>query len=76
MMWTEAGRTTSDQYTIMHYRELKQERGICFTIDQPTANIVKGYWAVSDTVTMVKLSTKPVESNIIQHNYAPTASST
>ena len=53
---------------------LESERGVGIILDQIVRKAVKGYWALSDRVLLVKIAGKPLDLNIIQE-YAPTASS-
>lgn len=73
--WKGSGKITSDDFTIIYSGGAKHEKGVAFIIDKLSARSVKGFWAVSDRVIMIKLSTKPLDLNIIQV-YAPTSEST
>ncbi|GFN90350.1 craniofacial development protein 2-like protein [Plakobranchus ocellatus] len=52
----------------------ESEKGVGIIVDQTVTKAIKGYWALSDRVLLVKIAGKPVDLNIIQV-YAPTANS-
>ncbi|GFO15732.1 craniofacial development protein 2-like protein, partial [Plakobranchus ocellatus] len=52
----------------------ESEKGVGIIVDQMVTKAIKGYWALSDRVLLVKIAGKPVDLNIIQV-YAPTANS-
>ncbi|GFN92110.1 craniofacial development protein 2-like [Plakobranchus ocellatus] len=55
-------------------RESYVPQGVDIIVDQTASKAIKGYWALSDRVHLVKIAGKPVDLNIIQV-YAPTANS-
>ncbi|XP_027210521.1 craniofacial development protein 2-like [Penaeus vannamei] len=69
--WKGSGKVTLDGFTIIYSGGTKHEKGVAVLISKS----LKGFWAVSDRVMMIKLSTKPLDLKIIQV-YAPTADST
>jgi exonuclease III len=74
MRWKGAGDLISNGYKIIHSGGKKHERGVGFIISPKKLRAVKGYWAISDRILLVKISGKPVDINIIQI-YAPTSNS-
>ena len=73
MRWTSAGQIASDRHLVIYSGGQHHERGVGFILDEFCAKALKGYWAISDRVTMIKLQAKPFDINIIQV-YAPTSS--
>ena len=74
MRWTGAGEANSEGYKILYSGGQHHERGVGVIIDRQDQASVKGFWAISDRVILVKLSSKPLDINIIQV-YAPTSES-
>ncbi|GFO10500.1 nitric oxide synthase, partial [Plakobranchus ocellatus] len=52
----------------------ESEKGVGIIVEQTVTKAIKGYWALSDRVLLVKIAGKPVDLNIIQV-YALTANS-
>ena len=69
--WKGAGSFTTDNYTIFYSGGDQHERGVGILIDKETSKSVKGFWAVSDRVMLLKLYGKPLDVSFIQC-YAPT----
>ncbi|CAF3582803.1 unnamed protein product [Rotaria socialis] len=67
-----AGFFTTDNFTLFYSGGNKHERGVGILLDKETSKSVKGFWAVSDRVILIKLHDKPFNISIIQ-GYAPTA---
>ncbi|GFN99355.1 craniofacial development protein 2-like protein [Plakobranchus ocellatus] len=59
---------------ILHCLESLGDKRIDLVVDQTASKAIKGYWALSDRVLLVKIAGKLVDLNIIQV-YAPTANS-
>ncbi|GFO47125.1 craniofacial development protein 2-like protein [Plakobranchus ocellatus] len=70
----EAGKITSGGHEIIYSGGTESEKGVGIIVDQTGTKAIKGYWALSDRVLLVKIAGKPVDLNIIQV-YAPTANS-
>ena len=69
--WKGAGSFTTDNYTIFYSGGDQHERGVGILVDNETSRSVKGFWAVSDRVMLIKLHGKPFNISFIQ-SYAPT----
>ncbi|CAF1181210.1 unnamed protein product, partial [Rotaria magnacalcarata] len=67
-----AGSFTTDNFTLFYSGGNQHERGVGILLDKETSKSVKGFWAVSDRVVLIKLHGKPFNISIIQ-GYAPTA---
>ncbi|GFN81087.1 craniofacial development protein 2-like protein [Plakobranchus ocellatus] len=67
--WKGAGKITSGGH-----EGTESKKGVGIIVDQTVTKAIKGYWALSDRVLLVKIAGKPVDLNIIQV-YAPTANS-
>ncbi|GFO16672.1 craniofacial development protein 2-like protein [Plakobranchus ocellatus] len=72
--WKGAGKITSGGHEIIYSGWTESEKGEGIIVDQTVTKAIKGYWALSDRVLLVKIAGKPVDLNIIQV-YAPTANS-
>ncbi|GFN73976.1 RNA-directed DNA polymerase from mobile element jockey-like [Plakobranchus ocellatus] len=72
--WKGAGKITSGGHEIIYSGGTESEKGVGIIVDQTVTKAIKGYWALSDRVLLVKIAGKPVDLNIIQV-YAPTANS-
>ncbi|GFO43306.1 craniofacial development protein 2-like protein [Plakobranchus ocellatus] len=72
--WKGAGKITSGGHEIIYSGGTESEKGVGIIVDQTVTKAIKGYWALSDRVLLVKFAGKPVDLNIIQV-YAPTANS-
>ncbi|GFO38874.1 endonuclease-reverse transcriptase [Plakobranchus ocellatus] len=72
--WKGAGKITSGGHEIIYSGGTESEKGTGIIVDQTVSKAIKGYWALSDRVLLVKIAGKPVDLNIIQV-YAPTANS-
>ena len=70
--WTGAGYFKTGNFIIFYSRGDQRERGISILLDKETSRCVKGFWAVSDRVLLVKLHGKPFSISFIR-GYAPTA---
>jgi len=75
MRWTGAGESTEEGYKIIYSGGEHHERGVGVILDKYHQATVKGYWAISDRVILVKLEAKPFNLNIVQV-YTPTSDST
>ena len=73
--WKGAGVINSDSHKLIYSGGNDHERGVGFILDRQTSLSLKGYWAVSDRVILIKLEGKPLDLDIIQI-YAPTSTST
>ena len=72
--WTGAGKISSDKCTVIYSGGQEHEKVVGFILDQERAKFLKGFWALSDRICMIKLDAKPFDINIIQA-YAPTPDS-
>ncbi|GFO02811.1 retrovirus-related pol polyprotein from type-1 retrotransposable element r2 [Plakobranchus ocellatus] len=72
--WKGAGKITLGGHKIIYSGGTESEKGVGIIVDQTVTKAIKGYWALSDRVLLVKIAGKPVDLNIIQV-YAPTANS-
>ncbi|GFO48685.1 craniofacial development protein 2-like [Plakobranchus ocellatus] len=72
--WKGAGKITSGGHEIIYSGGTESEKGVGIIVDQTVTKAIKGYWALSDRVLLVKIAGKSVDLNIIQV-YAPTANS-
>ncbi|GFS21179.1 craniofacial development protein 2-like [Elysia marginata] len=72
--WKGAGKIASSKHEFIYSGGLESERGVGIVLDQNLRKTVKGYWALSDRVLLVKIAGKPLDLNIIQV-YAPTTCS-
>ncbi|GFO22294.1 craniofacial development protein 2-like [Plakobranchus ocellatus] len=73
--WKGAGVINSDSHKLIYSGRNDHERGVGFILDRQTSLSLKGYWAISDRVVLIKLEGKPLDLDIIQI-YAPTSTST
>ncbi|GFO29451.1 craniofacial development protein 2-like [Plakobranchus ocellatus] len=71
--WKGAGKITGG-HEIIYSGGTESEKGVGIVVDQTVTKAIKGYWALSDRILLVKIAGKPVDLNIIQV-YAPTANS-
>ena len=69
--WKGAGETTTGKSKFYYSGGEDHERGVGIILDEEASKSVKGYWAVSDRVLLLKVAGKPLDLNIIQV-YAPT----
>jgi hypothetical protein len=69
--WMGAGSFTTDNFTLFYSGGDQHERGVGILLDKETSKSMKGFWAVSDRVILIKLHGKPFNISIIQ-GYAPT----
>ncbi|GFN90825.1 craniofacial development protein 2-like protein [Plakobranchus ocellatus] len=72
--WKGAGKITSGGHEIIYSGGTESEKEVGIIVDQTVTKAIKGYWALSDSILLVKIAGKPVDLNIIQV-YAPTANS-
>ena len=72
--WKGAGETTTGKSKFYYSGGEDHERGVGIILDEEASKSVKGYWAESDRVLLLKVAGKPLDLNIIQV-YAPTAAS-
>ena len=72
--WKGAGETTTGKSKFYYSGGEEHERGVGIILDEEASKSVKGYWAVSDRVLLLKVAAKPLDLNIIQV-YAPTSAS-
>ena len=72
--WKGAGETTTEKSKFYYSGGEEHERGVGIILDEEASKSVKGYWAVSDRVLLLKVAGKPLDLNIIQA-YAPTSAS-
>ncbi|GFO16281.1 craniofacial development protein 2-like [Plakobranchus ocellatus] len=70
--WKGAGKITSGGHEIIYSGGTESEKGVGIIVEQTISKAIKGYWALSDRVLLVKIAGKPVDLNIVQV-YAPTA---
>ena len=70
--WIGAGSFITDNYTLSHSGVDQHWREVGILLDNEISKSVKGFWAVSDRVLLIKLGGKPFNVPIIQ-GYAPTA---
>ncbi|GFS14369.1 CTD nuclear envelope phosphatase 1 homolog [Elysia marginata] len=64
--WKGAGKITSGKHELIYSGGLESERGVGIVLHQKVRKAVKGYWALSDCVLLVKIAGKPLDLNIIQ----------
>ncbi|GFO14762.1 craniofacial development protein 2-like [Plakobranchus ocellatus] len=64
--WKGAGKITSGGHEIIYSGGTESEKGVGIIVDQTASKAIKGYWALSDRVLLVKIARKPVDLNIIQ----------
>ena len=72
--WKGAGETTTGKSKFYYSGGEEHERGVGIILDEEASKSVKGYWAVSDRVLLLRVAGKPLDLNIIQV-YAPTSAS-
>ncbi|GFO33860.1 craniofacial development protein 2-like protein [Plakobranchus ocellatus] len=72
--WKGAGKITSGGHEIIYSGGTESEKRVGIIVDQTASKAIKGYWALSDRVLLVKIAGKPLDLNIIQV-YASTANS-
>ncbi|GFO35620.1 craniofacial development protein 2 [Plakobranchus ocellatus] len=53
--WKGAGKITSGGHEIIYSGGTESEKGICIIVDQTASKAIKGYWALSDRVLLVRL---------------------
>ncbi|CAF1383966.1 unnamed protein product, partial [Adineta ricciae] len=70
--WTGAASFATGDYTLVYSGGDQHERGVGMLLDEQTSKSIKGFWAVSDRVLLMKLYGKPFYISISQA-YAPTA---
>ncbi|GFO50026.1 craniofacial development protein 2-like [Plakobranchus ocellatus] len=63
--WKGAGKITSGGHQIIYSGGTESEKGVGIIVDQTVTKAIKGYWALSDGVLLVKIAGKPVDLNII-----------
>ena len=69
--WTGSGEIQYEKSKFIYSGGDSHERGVGVMLSEEAARSIKGYWAVTDRVILVKLSGYPMDINIIQV-YAPT----
>ncbi|GFO32942.1 craniofacial development protein 2-like [Plakobranchus ocellatus] len=62
--WKGAGKITSGGHEIIYSGGTESEKGVGIIVDQTASKAIKGYWALSDRVLLVKNAGKPVDLNI------------
>ena len=72
--WKGAGETTTGKSKFYYSGGEEHERGVGIILDEEASKSLKGYWAVSDRVLLLKVAGKPLDLNIIQV-YASTSAS-
>ncbi|CAF1377503.1 unnamed protein product [Adineta ricciae] len=70
--WTGAASFATGDYTLVYSGGDQHERGVGMLLDKQTSKSIKGYWAVSDRVLLIKLYGRPFNISIIPA-YAPTS---
>lgn len=70
--WTGSGEMQYEKSKFIYSGGDRHERGVGLMLSGEAAGSLKGYWAISDRVILVKLHGKPMDINIIQA-YAPTS---
>ena len=75
MRWEGTGVIKNDGQTIIHSGNEAHTSGLGIILDQKTAKMFNGTWAISDRVLLDKVKNKHKDLSIIQV-YAPTSSST
>ena len=70
--WKGAEAFITDNFTIIYSGGDQHERGVDMLLDKEISKCVKGFWAVSDSIVLVKLHGKPFNISFIQ-GYASTA---
>ena len=63
--WTGAGKITPDQYMIIYSGGENYEKGVGIILDEEHAKTLKGYWAISDMVRLIKLHARPFDINAL-----------
>ena len=64
--WKGTGQIVTDKHTVIFSGGEKHEKGVAMMINPRTANAIKGDWAISERILMVKLCSKNVDTNIKQ----------
>ncbi|GFN77569.1 craniofacial development protein 2-like [Plakobranchus ocellatus] len=59
--WKEAGKITSGGHEIIYSGGTESEKGVGIIVEQTISKAIKGYWALSDRVLLVKIAGKPVD---------------
>jgi len=70
--WKHAGSFKTDDFTMLYSGGDQHERGVGVLLNKETSKVIKGFWAISDRIILVKLQGKPCDISIIQC-YAPTS---
>ena len=68
--WPGSGEVQYEKSKFIYSGGDRRERGVGVLMLEDAAKSVRGYWAVSDRVILVKLQGSPFDVNIIQV-YAP-----
>ena len=72
--WKGCGEVQDERGLFIYSGGENHEKGVGVFLSKKVAKSLKGYWAISERVLVVKLQSKPFDMNIIQV-YAPTADS-
>ncbi|GFO31383.1 RNA-directed DNA polymerase from mobile element jockey-like [Plakobranchus ocellatus] len=68
--WKGARKITSGGHEIIYSGGTESEKGGGIIVEQAISKAIKGYWALSDRVLLVKIAGIPVDLNIIQKRIA------
>ena len=69
--WTEEGKIIQENHTMIYSGGENHTNGVGIVMKNSVAKSMKGLWAISDRVIMMKLEAKPFNINVMQV-YAPT----
>ena len=69
--WTEEGKIIQENHTMIYSGGGNLRNGVAVVMKNSVAKSMMGFWAISDTVIMMKLEAKPFNNNVMQV-YAPT----
>ena len=70
--WPGVGNLERDDVTFVYSGGSTAERGVGIMMTKELYRSIKGFWAISERVILMKFRGKPIDLNIIQA-YAPTA---
>ena len=69
--WTDSGKIIKDNHTMIYSGGKEHKKGVGIIKRNSIAKSMEGYWAISERVIMMKLQSKPFDTNIKQI-YPPT----
>ena len=74
MRWPGVGSVERDGITFVYSGGSTAERGVGIMMSRDLSRAMKGFWAVSDRIILIRFRGNPIDLNVIQV-YAPTADS-